>query len=144
MKLTTATLKKYSKKTIKQLDAELWRVFSLWIRQKDADDNGVVRCVTCGAFRQWRSVDAGHFISRRHLATKFDERNVHPQCKQCNGFKAGEQFKMSQYINRKFGFGMAEKLERLSKQPVKWDRFDYILKIEHYKELLKKHKFLTR
>ncbi len=144
MKLSTATLKKYSKKNIKQLDAELWRVFSLWIRQKDADDNGVVRCVTCGAFRQWRSVDAGHFISRRHLATKFDERNVHPQCKQCNGFGSGEQFKMSQYINRKFGFGMAEKLERDSKQSTKWYKVDYILKIEEYKEKLKKNGFVTK
>ena len=144
MKVADLNIKKYASKSLKQLDEELWRVFSLWIRQKDADHRGVVRCVTCKAYRQWRYVDAGHFMSRRHLSTKFDEKNVYPQCKQCNGFGAGQQYKMSQHINQVHGLGTAEYLERLSKQAAHWTRFDYIIKIEEYKAKLKAHNFLLK
>lgn len=141
MKVEDLHLEKYEKRSRSWLDKELWRLFSLWIRQKDADENGIVRCATCNGFRHWRYLDAGHFMSRRHMSTKFHELNVHPQCKQCNGPGAGEQFKMGQYIDEKFGPGTADKIKDLSRQTVHWDRFDFIYNIESYKKKLRDHQF---
>lgn len=141
MNVNDLNIKKYKNKSTKWLQEELWRLFSLWIRQKEADDNGVVRCATCRAFRHWRYLDAGHYMSRRHLSTKFDETNVHPQCKQCNGPHGGEQALMARYIDQKHGLGTAQYLEHKSRIASHWTRFDYILKIEEYKSKLKEHGF---
>ena len=39
--------------------------------------------------------DAGHFIGRQHLITRYDERNVHAQCRKCNRFEYGRQYEYS-------------------------------------------------
>lgn len=138
---TAISFKRYQNKSVSWLDKELWRVFSLWIRQKYADENGVIRCVTCGDYRQWRYCDAGHYISRYHLKTKFLEVNVHPQCKRCNGKGRGEPEKMKVYIDQTYGQGTADLIEQLSRQTANWMRIDYMIKIEEYKQKLIEHGF---
>lgn len=56
------------------------------VRLKAADDAGYCSCVTCGVRGHWKEMQGGHFISRTFKRWKCDERNVHPQCKGCNGF----------------------------------------------------------
>lgn len=56
------------------------------VRLKPADDNGYVRCVTCGEWAHWKDMQGGHFISRKSTKWKLVEENVHPQCPGCNGF----------------------------------------------------------
>jgi hypothetical protein len=46
--------------------------------------------------------------------TRFDERNAHLQCIYCNDVKSGEQYKMSIYIDKKYGVGTAKLLEDLA------------------------------
>ncbi|MFP4461620.1 MAG: recombination protein NinG [Thermotogota bacterium] len=137
-------ISRYKNKSTSWLKEELWRLFSLWIRQKEADENGIVRCSTCGAFRHWRYLDAGHYMSRRHLSTKYNEKNVHPQCKQCNGPYSGEQALMARFIDKKYGLGTAQHLEYTSRRESHWTRFDYILKIQEYKQKLVDHGFETK
>ena len=67
--------------TRKKLIARLDKVFSQWVRSKDADHRGFVQCFTCGQFKHWKTVDAGHFQSRAKFSTRWDEMNVKPQCK---------------------------------------------------------------
>lgn len=59
------------------------RVFSIYIRLKDAVDN-IARCVTCGAKAHYKLMQNGHFISRRKMSVRFDEMNCHVQCQYCN------------------------------------------------------------
>jgi len=132
---------KYQNKSTQWLEKELWRLFSLWVRQSETDDNGIGRCVTCGAFRHWRYMDAGHWISRRHLVTKFHEHNVHPQCKICNGQNNGEPEKMRDYIESKYGTGETSHLEALSKLTAHFGRYEYIRNIEVYTEKLKANNY---
>lgn len=141
MSITHATVQKYSEKSRSWLDSELWRLVSLWVRQSNADDRGIVRCVTCRAFRHWRYADTGHFVSRRHLATKFYLKNLGCQCKQCNGPGDGEPQKFARYIDRKHGLGTAKEIEYMAMKAVNWGRIEYIELIEDYKELLKKHSY---
>ncbi len=71
--------------TVSQLKKKLWPIVSQYIRQRNADFQGYVSCVTCGKVKHWKEVDAGHFIDGRRNAIVYDPRNIHAQCKPCNG-----------------------------------------------------------
>lgn len=43
-------------------------------------------CFTCG---KTQDLEVGHFVPRRYLATRWDLRNCHLQCIECNRFKNG-------------------------------------------------------
>ena len=123
------------KNLIKKLDA----VFSKYIRLRDADQEGYCRCATCGEKTHWTKIQAGHFISRKHYATRWDERNVHAQCVACNVFKYGEQYKYSLYL----GENLSKELYNKSLGVVKFTDIEIIEMIEEYNEKSKDFSFHT-
>ena len=98
---------------------KLDRVFSKWIRIRFTDDDGYGECFTCGVRRHWKEVDAGHFMGRAKLSTRWDERNVQFQCKRCN-MTGGQQFMFAKRLDEVYGSGTAEELLYLSNQLKKW------------------------
>ena len=94
------------------LKGKLDRLFSEYIRRRDADA-GYCRCVTCGKVQHWKEMDAGHFVPRDRIATRWDERNVHAQCRECNRFRSGQQFGHGRAIDRMYGSGTADRLMAL-------------------------------
>ena len=122
------------KKLIQRLD----RVFSQWVRRKDADHRGYVECWTCGKVLPWSRVDAGHFQSRAKFSTRWDEMNVKPQCKGCNGFRSGEQFKFARKLDAVYGHGTAEEIERTSNQTRKYSVEELEALIDVYNRRLRK------
>jgi hypothetical protein len=74
------------------------KAFSRYIRKKHMDHAGWVECVTCGLSVPYEDIQAGHFVKRGHAAVRWDERNVYPQCKQCNHFRDGAQDEMANHI----------------------------------------------
>jgi hypothetical protein len=121
------------------LDRKLWRLFSQYIRARDCTSIGWGFCVTCGQAKPIAEMDAGHFVGRRHLATRFDERNVNAQCRRCNRFESGESYAYGKAIDAKYGPGTADNLYTLSRmRGTKLDRLWYETKIEQYTALLKK------
>ena len=126
-------------KTISKLKKELDKWFSLYIRLRDATDEGLVQCFTCGKVSHYKSgMQNGHFQSRKHLATRWDEENCQVQCVGCNMFKAGEQYKFSIALDGKYGEGKAEELELLARTIMKVSRIDYEDKISYYGTLVEK------
>lgn len=128
---------------MKKLDEKLWKIFSEYIRRRDAlkySGGDFVKCITCSHIAHFKEMDCGHFISRRHLSTKFDEKNNHAQCKGCNGLKSGEQFKYSIAIDAKYGKGTAEMLHIKSRNLCKWGKFEFEILIKEYTEKLKQLK----
>lgn len=124
-------------------DDKLWKIFSVYIRLRDADKNGIITCITTGKRMHWKEADAGHFISRRHQTTKYHEQNVNAQSRGSNRFHSGEQYKYSLALEKKYGKGTAEKLLVLSRQTCKRGQFEIDAMTEHYKkevEKLKKEK----
>ena len=99
------------KNLIKKLDT----VFSKYIRLRDADKEGYCRCSTCGEVHHWTKIQAGHFISRKHYATRWNEDNVHAQCVACNVFRYGEQYKFSLYLGDKLSKELLEKSRLIAK-----------------------------
>ena len=125
--------------SMSKLDNKLWGIFSKYIRIRDANDNGIVICCTCGTPAYWnQGIDAGHFIQRNRLHTKYDEHNVWGQCARCNRFDSGRQFVMGQHIDKKCGPGTAAGLLLKSQMRGKLGRMWYEMMIVEYREKLKK------
>ena len=84
------------KKTLKYWKNKVDKPFHEYIRRRDADNNtGYCNCISCDKKVHFTETDAGHFISRQHLITRYDERNVHAQCRKCNRFEYGRQYEYS-------------------------------------------------
>jgi hypothetical protein len=112
---------------VKKLDT----VFSQYIRRRYAK-NDIAECVTCGKKDHWKKMDAGHFMSRKHYSTRWHEDNVHVQCKSCNLYNQGEQYKYSIFL----GDEKSEELYMMSKQTVKISNFELEELIEIYQQKL--------
>jgi hypothetical protein len=93
------------------VDKKLWKEFSRFIRLRDADENGICTCITCGLKREWKKMDCGHGIGRQHWGTRYDEKNNHAQCKKCNGFEGGRMDVYKEQVNKKYGVGTWDLLE---------------------------------
>lgn len=65
------------------LIAKLDRIFSKYIRLRDVMPNGYFMCISCGQIKHYEQADCGHFFSRKHMATRFDEDNCSAECKYC-------------------------------------------------------------
>jgi len=124
--------------TRKKLIARLDRVFSQWVRSKDADHRGYVQCFTCGVWKHWKTVDAGHFQSRAKFSTRWDERNVRPQCKSCNGFRSGEQYRFARNLDAEYGEGTAMEIEALSNTTRKYSVEELEALVDVYNRRLRK------
>lgn len=124
--------------TISKLKKKLDVLFSQYIRRRNADHLGRVKCFTCGVEKHWKEQQAGHFQSRSHHSTRWDEVNVQVQCVKCNMYRQGEQYKFGLYLDDRFGDGTAEELENRAKTIVKLNRVDYEEAIERYKQKINK------
>jgi len=127
-------------KTINKLKKELDKWFSLYIRLRDATDEGLVQCFTSGRVYHYKNIHAGHFMSRKHLSTRWCDTNVQPQSAADNLFGQGEQYKFSIALDSKYGEGTAEELELKARTIMKVSRIDYEEKISYYKEAVDKLK----
>ena len=124
--------KKPSRKTIvKKLD----NVFSQYIRRRFAV-NEIAKCVTCDKQTHYKKLQAGHFMSRKHYATRWNETNVQVQCYACNVMRYGEQYKYGLYLEDAYGKGTAEELQHKSREITKFSDIQLIDKINYYNELL--------
>jgi hypothetical protein len=117
---------------VKNLDI----VFSQYIRLRYAK-NEIAECYTCGKKDHYKKQQAGHFASRRHYSTRWEELNVQVQCYSCNIGMQGLQFEFGKRLNKEFGKDTAEALLIKSKQTVKFTDADLQDMIQHYKDKLK-------
>ena len=127
-------------KSISKLKKELDKYFSLYIRLRDADENGNVICFTSKRLYHYKNIHAGHFMSRKCLSTRFCEVNVQPQSAADNLFGQGKQYQFGKELDLKYGEGTAERLQKKSKQIEKFSRIDYEEKISYYKKAVNKLK----
>lgn len=112
------------------------KVFSEYIRRRYTNDNGITECYTCGKKDHWKELQCGHFMSRKHYSTRWNETNCQVQCAGCNVFRYGEQYKFGRNLDIEFGNGTADELHQLSRQIIKYDNQDLIEMIKHYEKKL--------
>jgi hypothetical protein len=114
--------------TIAKLKKRAWGVFSKWIRKRDD-----YICFTCGKdLKGSVALHAGHYISKRHPSTMFDERNVHAQCMYCNMWDYGNMGNYTLNLIDKYGLGVIRELVDKSKIPHSFTRDELEGIIEKY------------
>lgn len=124
-------------KTDAQLKKILWKLFSEWIRRKDADSDGTVKCFTCPKRNHWKLMHGGHYIrASAGLSTYFDEQNVNIQCYACNIWRDGNSDEYALALQRAYGPDILNELNRRKQKIVK--DFPFKQKIEHYRSLIEK------
>lgn len=121
-------------KLVKKLDV----VFSQYVRLSNSDKNGMCTCVTCGKRGHWKNdgIQAGHFMSRKHYSTRWDEDNVKPQCVKCNMYNQGEQYRYSLYL----GKATSDMLHKKSQEIVKFSTIELQEMIDGYEAKIKMYK----
>ena len=94
----------------------------------------------------WKECDAGHFASRGRLWTRYNEKNIHAQCRYCNRFCGGQQYKYGREIDTRYGRGTADVLMG-TRTGYKISKSEYMEMIDEYKgkakeEAYKKHQLI--
>ena len=124
---------KKTKTIAKEVD-DVAKLMQKLVRLKAADDNGYVKCCTCGVIRLWNDrMQGAHFIGRGKLATKIHcstegqvmIENCHPACASCNQWAHKTTLGILEY--RRYMVGMygedaVDELEALSRTIKKWTR----------------------
>ena len=119
---------------IKRLDT----VFSTYVRLSKADDNGYCKCISCDNINHWKDMDAGHYINRKHMSTRWDVDNVSPQCHSCNRFLSGN---IPEYLEA-IGHDLGQHLVRRKYIITKYSDSDLEELLDTYKRLLEPYKHL--
>ena len=118
--------------TIPKLTAKAQKVFNAYIRKRDSED-GYFTCISCGQTKTTDLMDAGHYVPvKGSSALRFDEYNVHGECKACNGF---DQFHLIGYRRNlidKVGERKVMELEYKHRLIKKWTRTELNEIIEKY------------
>ena len=113
--------------TLSKLTTKAQVKFNSFIRKRDEGQP----CISCGKFRE---LQAGHFYSAGHHShMRFNEDNVHGQCKSCNYFLSGNLIEYRKNLIKKIGAERVEKLDRIAATRGKINRFFVLEIIEKYK-----------
>tara|TARA_R110001583_G_scaffold51352_4_gene160445 strand:+ start:3243 stop:3635 length:393 start_codon:yes stop_codon:yes gene_type:complete len=118
-------------KLVKKLDT----IFSIYIRRKNAV-NDIATCITCGKKDHWKKLQNGHFQSRKHYITRWDEVNCQVQCAGCNVFRYGEQFVFGNKLDQKYGSGTARRLHIKAQKIIKLTNTEIEEMIIRYKNFV--------
>jgi hypothetical protein len=99
---------------MKSLRDNAWKLFSKIVR---IEEN--YTCFTCGKNLQndKSKCHAGHYIPRGKVSgLRFDRRNVHAQCVNCNMFLSGNLSVYAVKLEEKYGMGILQELDKVRKE----------------------------
>lgn len=120
------------KKLIEKLD----KIFSVYIRLREAKAK-IAQCFTCGKKDHYKKLQNGHFQSRKHYSTRWDEINCQVQCAGCNVFRYGEQYLFGVNLDKKYGTGTSDEMHKKSRETYKIDNYELEVLITKYEDLVK-------
>lgn len=129
--------------SVSSLKKKAWAEFSIFIRTRGANTEGMNRCVTCDVKKHWRELQAGHFIAGRLNSNLFDERGCHPQCSLCNVIKAGNGPMYYKFMLKTYGQEAIDELLAQNKQTKKWLPGELEALLEKYSALNKQNPLFT-
>lgn len=127
---------KYVNKPLRALLKIAVKWCNQYIRQRDHGKP----CVSCG---KYTTLQAGHFYSAgKYAGLRFDDRNIHGQCLQCNYYGSMETgAAYERELRNRLGIVELERLHqdaaRLKRGLFKWDRFSVIEKIVKFHSLVR-------
>ena len=112
-------------------------VFSEFVRLRDTKSDGFVYCFICGKHVTWKGSHCGHYIGRAQMAVRFDEKNAHAICFDCNVLDTKHQMRYMQMMEFHYGHAGIKELFQKSKSLAKFTRPELQQLISEYKEKVK-------
>lgn len=124
---------RWAHKRLDWIKNETQKKFNEYVRTvKDKDDP----CISCGEFRDL--YDAGHYFSiGSSPSVRFDEDNVHKQCRHCNYYRNPNDTDFKANLIKKIGIERFNALEQRAKKSVPRKKIYYIEKYLEYKNKIK-------
>ena len=132
--------KKPKAKSISKLKTELDDIYSLYIRHLYADSDGNIKCYTCDTIKPIKEMQNGHFWSRKHLSTRWNDDNCRPQCLSCNFFNNGNYRIYTREMLNELGEDKYQQLEDLKNTTFKINKVWILEQTEYYTEKVKQLK----
>ena len=132
--------RKESRPSLSSLQSKADRLQSEYIRRKASDANGMVACVSCGAVKHWKEMDAGHFVPKsRGAAIRYVEENLHSECPGCNRFNEGHLINYTRYMIDMYGIEKIDELQAEAKKVLSASQKRALIEeaIEYYSQKLK-------
>lgn len=125
--------------------AEALIAAQLLARISRADDDGYCTCVTCGKVGKYNDgFDGGHFIAKsKSTYWMLDPRNIHPQCKACNGDGMkfhGKEVDYTLWMIDHYGREFVEQMKEQQRTIIKRSTADYDDYIAKAKAEIAQHK----
>lgn len=111
---------------ITKFKKKAWKAFSLYIRLKDADKQGMVVCYTCDKPYHYKRTNAGHGISGRNNSILFEEKIVRVQCVGCNIWGGGKYSVFTRKLIDELGLKGYDKIVSQSRTAVKFTVNNYL------------------
>jgi len=113
-----------AKSLLKIQKRKTWDACSKYVRTRDClkttGNPEYGRCYTCGAGRQFKQLQAGHFIPGRRNSILFDTRGIHAQCTRCNYMREGATLEYLDQMLVDHGQEVVDDLRQLDKQTRKY------------------------
>ena len=120
VKLGKVKKAKKRKASLSTLQAKADSAMSVYIRTKYADENGYVRCVSCGKVDLWQNMDCGHFVPKsRGASVRYIEENCHPECPGCNRFDEGHLIEYTRYMIDMYGNDKIDELKQEARKTLR-------------------------
>lgn len=94
---------KKSEESLSYLMNEADRLFSKYIRSKDADKSGYIKCYICGTPIPWVEAHLMHYIERGNKSLRYSEMNCHAGCSTCNMTGGGNLKEYREKLVKEFG-----------------------------------------
>ena len=130
------------KQNIATLTRKLDKVFSEFIRLRDSKpyDFRYFKCISCGQIKPYEQMDCGHFVSRIHKATRWDEDNCNGECRACNRMSSDHIIYYQRNLEQKIGRDRVDMILARSRQVKKWSAWELETLIKHYEQEIEKLK----
>lgn len=109
-------------------------IFSEYVRLRDADQYGMIRCISCGKRVHWKQADAGHYVGRANMNLRYDGNNVNAQCVICNRFRSGNLKKYKRGLIIKYGRFIIDYLENKKSEVRQFSDYEIELLSSYYRK----------
>lgn len=118
----------------KRLKNECWNIFSLYIRLRDSNKDGMCYCISCGSKHYYKEMQAGHYIGGRGNSVLFHEDIVNAQCVACNIFAGGNYIDYHFAMRKKYSERQLQEFNQLKHKVVKFKISDLVAIYDLYSQ----------
>ena len=132
LKAVKTVSKPKKKETRSQVVKKLDAVYSQYIRLLKSDDDGYCICVTCGTKLYWKEIQNGHYFSRKHYATRWNDDNCWPQDYRCNVALNGNYIEYTMFMINTYGINFIGEFKKQANTTYKISLQELRDKIDHY------------